>query len=371
MRRAARRPVGVVERARPGAGLDGERQLHERDELGRVGGLGRRQVGQALLQGGGVPALHGRHQRLEGGVGQVQPRQQGDVGGGELGVGEAALGHRVGVEVVAGDDREDGLDGRVRPRRLDGLELVDPHVGLAEQADLAVGVGQRGGPLGQRHPVGRLHRVEEVEVAARVAGAPHVGDDHDVAAVDQVVDVGVGDGRRVDDERLAVGGLLQQHREGSRGRGAGSGLHREVDVGPQYGAVGHGDGQVEQRPRVVGGRLRAPGRRGRRHVRLVGRRRGGRQGVRPGRQRDRARPVLAGQHRPQQEAGHNDHEGDGPHGQPPGHRPHVARPRPPAGSARRCQSLCLRCRPGMPNAPHLPVSQQRNGAGPRDLRCGA
>ena len=73
--------------------------------------------------------------------------------------------------------------------RLHRLELVDAHVGLAEQPDLAVALRQVGGPVGQRDAVGRLHGVEQVERAARVARAAHVGDDDDVAAVDEVVDV--------------------------------------------------------------------------------------------------------------------------------------------------------------------------------------
>ncbi len=209
------------------------------------------------------------------------------------------------------------LIGEALPAACHGLELVDAHVGLAEQADLAVAVRELGGPVRQRHAVGRLHGIEEVERAARVARAAHVGDDDDVAAVDEVVDVGVGDGTRVHDEGLAVRRLLQQHGERPGRRCAPPRDGRVVDVRLEDGAVAHRDRLVERRAGAVDRRLGRPRRRGARDVvRRVG--------CRPvpdlaRRALHRGGRTLRRQVRPDDECGDGDRERARPHGEAPRH----------------------------------------------------
>ncbi len=264
--RAASGPVGPVVglgagglHCLQGGGVEGQRpgvvlQLL-RHGSGHCGCAGRRcAVGQVL-------------QRRGHGVGGVQPAYQAEVEGGELQVGQAALGDGVPVQVVAGDDREHGLHRRCLGQVGDGEELVDAHVGLPEQAHLAVGVRQLGGPVHEGGPVGALHRCEQPPGAAGRPGAPDVGDHHDVAAVDVIGHVGVGQRRRLPAGHvlLAVRGLLQQHWERSGGGGPGGRIRRVVDVGPQHGAVGHGHWLVQRAALPVGGGLggpRCPGCRG-------------------------------------------------------------------------------------------------------------
>lgn len=109
----------------------------------------------------------------------------------------------------------------------------------------------------QGHPVAGLHRIEEGEGPARPARAPHVGHHVDVAPLDQIpVDAAMG----LTEEAaagLAVGRLGEDHRE-RPGRGGSIEVGREVDVGPQHGAVGHLDGLVQGGTDAVAGRTGGP-----------------------------------------------------------------------------------------------------------------
>ena len=69
-----------------------------------------------------------------------------------------------------------------------GEELVDPHVRRAVEADPAAGVREAGRPPDQSRAVLALDRVEDPPRALRIAGAADVGNDVDVAALDQVRD---------------------------------------------------------------------------------------------------------------------------------------------------------------------------------------
>ncbi len=123
---------------------------------------------------------------LGGGQQRVQAAGQGEVEARELDVREAAGERRVLVDVVARDDREHRLD--VSGARVHGGgELVDPEVGRAEQADVAVRVGEGCRPVDERRAVGPLDRIEQAPLALRPARAADVGDDLDVAALDEVV----------------------------------------------------------------------------------------------------------------------------------------------------------------------------------------
>ena len=210
------------------------------------------------------------------------------------------------------------LMGESRAGRLHRLELVDPHVGLAEEPDLTIGVGQVRGPLRQRDAVGRLHGIEQVERAARVSRAAHVRDDDHVAPVDEVVHVRVGDRRRVDDELLPVRRLLQEDGEEPVRRCVRPRDGREVHVRAQDGAVGHRHRLVEERARPVRGRLGLPRRRGDR----VRRGRGRPEGLhRPGRG---GRPLLARDQGRHSEGRQRDDHGQAAHGQPPRDGAHEA-----------------------------------------------
>ncbi len=183
-----------------------------------------------------------------------------DVQRAELDVDQPAVERGVAVQIVGRDDREDRLDRRVRPELANRQQLVDPEVGVAVQADLAVGVGQLGRPAHQRGAVLLLGGVEEPELTAGVAGAAHVGHHVDVAALHQIAVLAgpaTGDAAgRV----LAVRCLGEQHRKRPR-RGLSVGGRRGVDVRAQNGAVTHRDRHVLLLDDSVLGRLRRPGQR--------------------------------------------------------------------------------------------------------------
>jgi hypothetical protein len=215
-----------------------------------VVGLGGRDLGRV------GPVLHD-------GVEQVERPGGGQVAGAELDVGDAAVEGGLPVEVVGGDHGEDRLEGRVGADGGSGVELVDAEVRQADQADLAVGGGEPGGPVHQGYAVMGLHRVEEAEGPAGAARTPDVGHGVDVAPFHQI-GVGSAPGRREEAaSRLAVGRLGEDDREGPRSRRPRAELGGEVDVGPQHRAVGHLDGNVQGGADAVAGRSRGPAATGR------------------------------------------------------------------------------------------------------------
>src|SRR3954447_14949747 len=187
----------------------------------------------------------------------------------ELRAGHAAHEREVAVDVVGGDDREPRLQRRVAAlggQRVRRHELVEAHVRGAVEPDPAVAVGQLGRPVDELGAVLALLRVEDLKRAARPAGPAHVGDDVDVAALDEVgplADLGAPlaaalAARRVARGVLGVRVLDHDHRERPL-RGRARHIGREVDVGGQDRAVLHRHRHVHLRAHPVARRLRLPG----------------------------------------------------------------------------------------------------------------
>ena len=116
-------------------------------------------------------------------------------------------------------------------RRARGRQLRDRHVRRAPQADVAVAPRLVARPLDDLGPVALLVGPERVPRALRRAGAAHVDDDVDVAALDQVR---VGGPERA---LLVVWRLGDDHR-------VAPGLVGAVDVRAEDDAVRHRDRDV-------------------------------------------------------------------------------------------------------------------------------
>ena len=186
-------------------------------------------------------------------VDDVQPAEDGEHDEQvELAVGYPAHERGVAVDVVRGHDRKQRSKRRVGPEVLRRQELVDPHVRGPVEPDLAVGIRQVGSPANEVGAVASLHGVEEPERAVRVAGAAHLGDHVDVAALDEVGErarLGPGLGATVlaaerADGVLAVRRLDHDHREPAARRLPAGGIGGIEDVRPQDRAVTHRHGDV-------------------------------------------------------------------------------------------------------------------------------
>ncbi len=136
----------------------------------------------------------------------------------------------VGVAIVRGEDRDDGLEGRRALHR--DLDRVEPAVAGAVHPDVAGGPVLRGEPVDHRDHVGALDgRVLVGRDALAGSGAAHVHPAHHVAGGGEPHVLGpVGRGHVV----LAVG-------EGLEERGPGAVVLREVEGGGEPDAVGHRD----------------------------------------------------------------------------------------------------------------------------------
>ena len=168
------------------------------------------------------------------------------------------LAARVGDVAIAIGHRHDRED-RLQPHRVlcGGEQLVETHVGGAEEAHLAVAPGLAGRPLDGLEAVALLAVVEGLPLALGAAGAAHVLDHHHVAALREVAVVAER-GARVD-QVLVVRSLLEHHRVAPR-------LVGTDHVGVEGHAVAHrdrhvlvGDGAELCRPVVRSPRGRAGG----------------------------------------------------------------------------------------------------------------